>query len=107
MAPCRLPDLALLGLAGAVLASGVLLAYARHEHRAQFQATQALIAERDGLEVEWGALQLERAASVRYLHIDREARERLGMREPERKDIVFLRLGSPHRPPPRSWPGER
>lgn len=102
----RLPTLVLLGLAAAILASGTLLAHARHEHRAQFQAVQALIAERDGLEVEWGALQLERAASVRYLRIDREARERLGMREPERADLVFLRLKSPRTPPPRTNPGE-
>ena len=102
-----LPALVLPGLAAAILASGVLLAYARHEHRTQFQAMQRLIAERDGLEVEWGALQLERAATVGYLRIDREARERLGMREPERKDVVFLRLSSADHPPPRSWPGGR
>ena len=102
-----MPTLVLLGLAAAILASGTLLAYARHEHRAQFQAMQRLIAERDGLEVEWGALQLERAASVRYLHIDREARKRLGMREPERKDLVFLRLNTPRPPPPRTNSGER
>ena len=104
MMPGRSSTFVLLGLAAAILASGVLLAYARHEHRAQFQAMQALIAERDGLEVEWGALQLERAATLGYRRIDREARERLGMREPERKDVVFLRLSSPRQPPPRSWP---
>ena len=103
----RLPTLVLLGLAAAILASGTLLAYARHEHRAQFQAMQRLIAERDELEVEWGALQLERAATVGYLRIDREARDRLGMREPERRDLVFLRLSSPRQPPPRTSAGGR
>ena len=87
------------GVAGAVLVSGVLLVYARHEHRAQFRAMQELIAERDALEVEWGALQLERATTMGYLRIDREARERLGMREPEGQDLVFLRLPSPDRQP--------
>lgn len=100
-------SLVLFGLAAGVLASGVLLAYARHEHRAQFRAMQALIAERDELEVEWGALQLERATTMGYLRIDREVRERLGMRGPGKEDIVFLRLRSPDRPAAQAYPGGR
>ena len=92
-----LVSLVLSGLALSVLISGVLLVYARQEHRTQFRAMQALIAERDALEVEWGALQLEHATTLGYLRIGREARERLGMREPERADFVFLRLGLPER----------
>jgi len=94
-------SVALLGLAGAILVSGVLLVHARHEHRAQFRAMQEMIAERDALEVEWGALQLERATLMGYLRIDREARERLGMRQPEKGDIVFMRMPSPGQPPAR------
>ena len=89
----RLSSSLLLGLALGTLASGILLTYARHEHRAQFRAMQTLIGERDGLEVEWGALQLERATWTDYRRIDREASERLAMRRPERRDIVFLRVG--------------
>ncbi len=85
------------GVALSVLISGVLLVYARHEHRTQFRVMQVLIAERDELEVEWGALQLERATTLGYLRIDREARERLGMRQPESGDLVFLRLGPAER----------
>ncbi len=84
----------LLGLAFATLASGILLTYARHEHRVQFRAMQELIGERDQLEVEWGALQLERATWAGYRRIDREASERLDMRRPGMGDIVFLRVGS-------------
>lgn len=84
----------LLGLAFATLASGILLTYARHEHRVQFRAMQDLISERDQLEVEWGALQLERATWAGYRRIDREASERLAMRRPEMRDIVFLRVES-------------
>lgn len=90
----RSSSLLLLGLAFATLASGILLAYARHEHRVQFRAMQELIGERDQLEVEWGALQLERATWAGYRRIDREASERLAMRRPEMRDIVFLRVGS-------------
>ncbi len=89
-------SLVLVAVAGAFLVSGVLLVYVRHEHRTQFRVMQELIAERDALEVEWGALQLERATIMGYLRIDREARERLGMREPEQGEIVFLRPISPH-----------
>lgn len=84
----------LLGLALVTLASGILLTYARHEHRAQFRASQGLIGERDRLEVEWGALQLERATWTGYRRIDREASERLEMRRPDKRDVVFLRVGT-------------
>lgn len=90
----RFSSLLLLGLAFATLASGILLSYARHEHRVQFRAMQDLIGERDQLEVEWGALQLERATWAGYRRIDREASERLAMRRPEQRDVVFLRVGS-------------
>lgn len=90
----RLSFFLLLALALAVMASGTLLAYVRHEHRAQFRAQQSLIAERDRMEVEWGALQLERAAVMGYRRIDREARDRLAMRPPNPQDIVFLRLAA-------------
>lgn len=83
-----------LALALAAMASGVLLAYVRHEHRGQFRVQQDLIAERDRLEVEWGALQLERATVMGYRRIDQEARNRLAMRQPEPGDIVFLRVAS-------------
>ena len=91
----RVSSLLLLGLASATLASGILLSFARHEHRVQFRAMQDLISERDQLEVEWGALQLERATWAGYRRIDREASERLAMRRPDQRDIVFLRVGPP------------
>ena len=90
----RSSSLLLLGLAFATLASGILLTYARHEHRVQFRAMQDLISERDQLEVEWGALQLERATWAGYHRIDREASERLAMRRPGMRDTVFLRVAA-------------
>ena len=51
MKPAHVLSVGLLVLVGATLASGILLAYARHQHRVQFRAMQALIAERDQLEV--------------------------------------------------------
>ncbi len=96
MTPRRSVSIVLSGLVGATLVSGILLAYVRHEHRAQFRAMQTLIAERDELEVEWGALQLERAAWAGYRRIDLEARQGLAMRQPEKRDIVFLRVNAPN-----------
>lgn len=92
----RVSSVLLCGLALAVPGSGILLAYARHEHQAQFRAMQHLIGERDELEVQWSALQLERATWTGYGRIGREAGERLSMRRPEKRDIVLLRL-QPHR----------
>ena len=90
----RFSSLLLFGLAFATLAGGILLSYTRHEHRVQFRAMQDLIGERDQLEVEWGALQLERATWAGYRRIDREASERLQMRRPDMRDVVFLRVES-------------
>lgn len=95
MIPGRASSALLCGLALAVLGSGILLAYARHEHQAQFRAMQHLIGERDELEVQWSALQLERATWIGYGRIGREAGERLSMRRPEKSDIVLLRLQPP------------
>lgn len=103
MTPGRASSVLLCGLALAVLGSGILLAYARHEHQAQFRAMQQLIGERDELEVQWSALQLERATWTGYRRIGREAGERLSMRRPEKSDIVLLRLQPQRR---QSAPGE-
>ncbi len=94
----RFSSTLLLSLVAATLVSGLLLTYTRHEHRAQFRAMQALIAERDRLEVEWGALQLESAAWTGFGRIDREARERLAMRQPDKSNIVFVRVSSADAP---------
>ena len=94
MSSGRFSAFLLLALALGTMASGVLLAYVRHEHREQFRVQQDLIAERDLMEVQWGALQLERATVMGYRRIDREARDRLAMRRPDQRDIVFLRVAS-------------
>ena len=90
----RFSTFLLLALALATLASGVLLVFVRHEHRQEFRLQQDRIAERDRMEVEWGALQLERATVMGYRRIDREARDRLAMRQPDPADIVFLRVAA-------------
>ena len=90
----RFSTFLLLALALTTLASGILLVLVRHEHRQEFRLQQDRIAERDLMEVEWGALQLERATVMGYRRIDREARDRLAMRQPDPTDIVFLRVAA-------------
>ena len=77
-------------LALAVLVSAVLSIYARHESRKQFAELQALTAERDELEVEWGKLQLEQSTQSNLSHVEELARKRIGMRTPDMTEVEVV-----------------
>lgn len=79
----------LLGLA--VLSSALGVVYARHQHRELFIQLQALRAERDRLNIEWGKLQLEQSTWGTHVRIERVARKRLHMEPPEFRDIVVVK----------------
>lgn len=75
----------------AVAASAVAVVYSTHQSRKAFVALQELQRERDTLNVEWGRLRIEQGTMATHGRIERIARERLGMRMPERDDIVIIR----------------
>lgn len=75
----------------ATLASALGAVYAKHENRKLFIELQALQAERDAMNVEWGQLQLEQSTQATHARVDAEARTRLGMRSPDPKAIVIIR----------------
>lgn len=80
----RLPEL-LLG--AAVLASAIGGVYAKHETRKLFTELQALTAERDRLEVDWGRLQIEQSTWSTHARVERLAREQMGMIDPRAAEI--------------------
>ncbi len=70
-----------------VLVSALAAVYAKHLSRKHFVELQALIAERDRLEIEWGRLQIEESTLSSHAEVERIARTQLGMRTPDPRDI--------------------
>ena len=77
-------------LAALVFASAVGVVIARHEARQTFISYQAVLKERDALNLEWTQLQLEQATWATQARIEAAARERLGMAKPARERIVYV-----------------
>lgn len=78
-------------LALSVIASGVAVVHAKYESRNLFVQLQALRAERDRADMEWGRLQLELATRGALGRVMRIADERLQMRVPPPEQIVVVR----------------
>jgi cell division protein FtsL len=77
-------------LAGAVLVIAMLVVALRHESRLLFAQLQALRAERDALNTEWGQLLLEEGTWSEHRRIEQMARTRLDMHIPGRDRIIVL-----------------
>lgn len=78
-------------LAAAVMGSAIAVVYSKHLNRSLFVELQKLQTARDGMNVEWGQLQLERATFDDHSEIERLARDRLGMVLPAPTDIEMVR----------------
>jgi len=79
----------LLGLG--VIATCIGVVYARHEGRKQFVELQALVYEKDRMDVEWGQLQLEQSTLTTQGQVEHAARSRLGMISPAPEQVVILK----------------
>ena len=79
-----------LALALAVIASGLGVVWARHEHRQAYIALSTLETQRDELNIEFGRLQLEQATWSEANRIEQVAGTRLGMTFPSDDDLVVL-----------------
>jgi cell division protein FtsL len=75
----------------AVLGSGMLAIYARHEARDLFVRLEKLNAERDSLEMEWGRLQLEQSYWSSPAFVERVANAKLQMNLPQSHDVRIVR----------------
>ncbi len=74
----------------AVLLSAVYLVKVRHEARLQFIELQKLVKQRDDLATEWSQLQIEQSALANHARIDRLARQKLKLKQPNADDVVIL-----------------
>ncbi|MGD8618520.1 MAG: cell division protein FtsL [Gammaproteobacteria bacterium] len=62
-----------------LVVSAVCVVYAKHQARKLFIELQVLENERDGMDVEWGQLQLEQSTLTTQGQVEVAARDRLGM----------------------------
>lgn len=90
MTPAQRSRAILAGLAIAVLVSGLASVYAKHQSRKLFVELQALVAERDRLEMDWGRLQIEQSTQANHARVEQLARDRLAMRAPTRDDVKLV-----------------
>ncbi len=74
----------------AVMASAIGSIYAKHEARRLFTELQRLNVERDGMEVEWGQLQIEQSMLSTYAKVELRARKSMKMRPPAPDEMVML-----------------
>ncbi|WP_022956622.1 cell division protein FtsL [Perlucidibaca piscinae] len=75
----------------ALVAASVAVAFSVHKSRLNLAQLQALQAERDQLEVEWGQLLLEQQAWGAYGRIGKVAVDEMGMRPPAPQEIMMVR----------------
>jgi cell division protein FtsL len=75
----------------AVVASALMLVWSKHQSRQLFQQLEALSAEHDEQQIEWGRLQLEQATWSENSRIEQIARERLGLDFPKQTKVVVIK----------------
>ena len=75
----------------ATVVTAMSAAYAKHQSRKLFVELQALEAERDAMNVEWGQLQLEQSTHTTHGKVEHAARERLSMQIPTPQQVTILR----------------
>ena len=62
-----------------VIISSISVVYAKHQGRKLFIELQALGEARDGMDIEWGQLQLEQSTLTTQGQVEQAARKHLGM----------------------------
>jgi cell division protein FtsL len=77
-------------LAGLTLGSGVAAVYAKHQARKLFVELQALITDRDRLDLDWGRLELEASTQANHARVEQLARGQLQMRLPDPREIQLV-----------------
>lgn len=73
-----------------LLASAIAVVWSRHETRSLFIEMQALSAERDALDIEWGQLKLEQSAWSTHGRVEQTARVNLKMVIPRPDEVRIV-----------------
>ena len=83
--------IAVLLLGALVLASALAVVYVKYQTRVLFAELQALQADADEMNIEWGQLQLEQSTKLTHGQVEYLARKRLGMVMPSSEQVVVIR----------------
>jgi cell division protein FtsL len=70
--------------------SAVAIIYTKHESRKLFVELEALTHERDGLNIEWGQLQIEQSTWAQHARIEQVATQDLSLVRPEATEIFVI-----------------
>jgi len=70
--------------------SAIALVYTKHESRKLFVELEALTHERDGLNIEWGQLQIEQSTWAQHARIEKVATKDLALVRPEATEIFVI-----------------
>lgn len=73
-----------------LLVSAVGVVWTRHETRSLFIQLQALHAQRDGLDIEWGQLKIEQSAWATHGRVEQTARAGLKMVIPKPEEVRLV-----------------
>ncbi|MEL6869339.1 MAG: cell division protein FtsL [Pseudomonadota bacterium] len=74
----------------ALCVAAIALAYTKHQSRQLFIELQALSAQRDDLNVEWGRLQLEQSSYAAHSLIEKKAAESLSLFRPSASEVFLI-----------------
>jgi cell division protein FtsL len=70
--------------------AAIAIVYTKHDSRKMFVELEALTAERDELNIEWGQLQIEQSTWANHARIERVAAEELSLARPTSADINVI-----------------
>jgi len=84
-------NVTVIGLAVAVLVSGMFVTYVKYESRKLFTEMEKLRVQRDEYAVDWSRLQLELATWAEQGQIKQKATERLSMHVPHVADMMVIK----------------
>ena len=73
-----------------LLVSAVAVVWSKHETRSLFIRQQALRAQRDGLDIEWGQLKIEQSAWATHGRVEQTARADLRMVIPKPEEVQLV-----------------
>ena len=85
-----LPSSCVNGVPKSMAMSAIAVIWSRHETRTLFIQMQALTAERDALEIEWGQLKLEQSAWSTHGRVEQTARVGLRMVIPRPDEVRIV-----------------
>ena len=75
----------------ALLAAAIAVVWSKHRARSLFIELQALHAERDALDIEWGQLKLEQSAWAMHGRVEQTARLNLEMVVPRPDEVRIVK----------------